>query len=129
MKVTQNRKRVTQGAEKKARAAQTVSTQEPEAVYEVVMNPGKRAVRDGSDILSEVTFRTISLSCLPSVIYQYMDDFGLNQKRLSKEQERDLIFRSGSLAKLLMLTASTIETTMEQLEQIDPFLPDEGAEE
>ena len=128
MKVTQNRKKVTQGTEKKARAAQTVGAQDPAAICEAETEQGKAVLRDGADIMSEVTYRTISLSCLPSIIYQFMDDFGLNQERLDENQKRDLIFRAGSLAKLLMLTASTIETTMEQLEQIDPFVSDEGAE-
>ena len=122
MKVTQNKKRVTQEEKKQVKAAQTVSTQEPEAVYEVVMNPGKRAVRDGSDILSEVTYKTIPLSCLSTLIYQFMEDTGLNQDKLTEDQEVNLIFKARSLSNLLTLTASTIDMTMEQIEHINPFI-------
>lgn len=122
MKVTQNKKRVTQEEKKQVKAVQTVAEQDPEAVYEVVMNPGKRNVRDGSDILSEVTYKTIPLSCLSTLIYQFMEDTGLNQDKLTEDQEVNLVFKARSLSNLLTLTASTIDMTMEQIEHINPFI-------
>lgn len=125
MKVIQNKKRVTQEEKKQVKAAQTVAAQDPEAVYEVVMNPGKRAVRDGADIMGDVGFYTISLSCLPSLINQTIGTFGLDQAELTRDQQFDLILRYKNIYHLLLLTATTIDQTLEKIDSIPIFIKDE----